>query len=133
MLLRKPLKEGFYVLEAIVANRAQFANRLLTNPISLDGKAAGGVEVHEQRIAAVINKISGGNRFDAEYIAQLRYNKSASDGFDGVCDLATHLFTSHKAIKTEPMNINFIFSGPDQHVAQWAYLYARLPYLLSYL
>jgi hypothetical protein len=63
MLLRKPLKEGFYVLEAIVANRAQFANRLLTNPISLDGKAAGGVEVHEQRIAAVINKISGGNRF----------------------------------------------------------------------
>lgn len=132
MLLRKPLQENLYVLEAIVANRAEFADRLTNSPISLDGKAAGGMEAHTQRIANVARIIAAGSRFDPAYLAQLRYDKKADDSFDGVCNKAMHLFTSHPAIKTEKMNINFIFSGPDQFWTQWSYLYARLPYLLTY-
>lgn len=44
-----------------------------------------------------------------------------------------HLFTEHKAIKTENMNINFIFSGAQQLPSQWKYFYTRLPYLLLYI
>ena len=44
-----------------------------------------------------------------------------------------HLFTSHEAIRTEPLNINFIFSGMDAKLTQWSYFYGRLPYLLAYM
>ena len=43
------------------------------------------------------------------------------------------LFTSHEAIRTEPLNINFIFSGMDAKLTQWSYFYGRLPYLLAYM
>ena len=52
--------------------------------------------------------------------------------FDGVCNKAIHLFTEHKSIKTEQMNINFIFSNWDSKLTQWSYIYSRLPYLLVY-
>lgn len=56
-----------------------------------------------------------------------------ADSFDGICNHAMHLFTEHKAIRTEHMNINFIFSGMEAKLTQWAYLYSRLPYLLLYV
>jgi hypothetical protein len=43
-----------------------------------------------------------------------------------------HLFTEHKDLRTEPLNINFVFSNFDAKLTQWAYLYTRLPYLLVY-
>ena len=80
----------------------------------------------------MIATLDQGDRFDAAYLAQLRYNKDAADGFDGVCNKATHLFTAHPAIRTEPLNINFVFSDWDAMLSQWTYLYTRLPYLLTY-
>jgi hypothetical protein len=65
-------------------------------------------------------------------LAQLRYDKSAEDGFDGICNKAIHLFTSHRAIATEKMNINFIFSDWGSKETQWAYIYSRLPHVLTY-
>lgn len=44
-----------------------------------------------------------------------------------------HLFTSHKAIQTEPLNINFIFTDWSAMLTQWSYIYSRLPYLLVYI
>ena len=43
-----------------------------------------------------------------------------------------HLFTSHESMKTANLNINFIFSDFEAKITQWAYIYSRLPYLLSY-
>lgn len=43
-----------------------------------------------------------------------------------------HLFTEHKDIRTELLNINFVFSTLDAKISQWSYLYSRLPYLLYY-
>ena len=44
-----------------------------------------------------------------------------------------HLFTGHKAIQTEPLNINFIFTDWPSMLTQWSYIYTRLPYLLVYI
>jgi nitroreductase len=44
-----------------------------------------------------------------------------------------HLFTGHKAIQTEPLNINFIFADLSAMLTQWSYIYTRLPYLLVYI
>jgi hypothetical protein len=40
--------------------------------------------------------------------------------------------TEHPAIRTESLNINFIFSDVDAKLSQWYYLYSRLPYVLFY-
>ncbi len=74
-----------------------------------------------------------GHRFDAKYLAQLRYDKGTRDGFDGICNTAMHLFTNHTAILTDPLNINFIFSNMESTLTQWSYMYSRLPYLLVYM
>lgn len=132
MLLRKPIQESLYLLETAVADRVAFATKLSADPLKLWSQGAGGCEAHTQNIALVLGTIKEEQRFDAGYLAQLRYDKAASDGFDGACNRAIHLFTGHKSIKTEAMNINFIFSNAAAKETQWAYLYSRLPYILAY-
>jgi hypothetical protein len=133
MLVRKPLQESLFLLESVIADPRDFAEKLIVDPVKLWSQGAGGVEVHTKRIKKVLDLLGEGNRFDAEYIAQLRYDKTAQDGFDGICNKAMHLFTNHPAIRTEPLNINFIFSTIDSMRTQWSYLYSRLPYLLFYM
>ncbi len=132
MLLRKPIQESIYVLEAVIADRSDFAKKLTESPTKLWSQGAGGREVHRSNIAKVLQAIGDDGRFSADYLAQLRYDKLAEDGFDGICNKAMHLFTNHKAIETEPMNINFIFSNWDSKESQWSFLYTRLPYVLAY-
>lgn len=130
-LIRKPLQESLFVLESIVLDEAGFAETLARNPLMLRPSTVGGVNGHACRIQKVLEITGTTNQFDAEYLAQLRYEK-VDDGFDGICNKAIHLFTEHKAIKTEMMNINFIFSDVDAKITQWSYLYGRLPYVLVY-
>lgn len=132
MLLRKPIQENLYLLEAVIADREDFAKKLTEDPIKLWSQGAGGREAHASNIAKVLGSVGDDGRFDANYLAQLRYDKAAEDGFDGLCNKAIHLFTSHKAIATEPMNINFIFSNWASKETQWSFLYTRLPYVLAY-
>jgi hypothetical protein len=133
MLLRKPLQESLFLLETILVDRRGFAEKMTAEPTKLYSQGAGGIDVHTQRIQQVLDLLGETDRYDAAYLAQLRYDKEAYDGFDGVCNKAMHLFTDHKAIRTEPLNINFIFSNSDTMLTQWSYLYSRLPYLLVYL
>lgn len=133
MLIRKPIQESLYVLEAMVLDEAQFTKDLSENPLKLRHKNGGDVAGQSKRISKVLDKLNLGNLLDAEYIAQLRFDKSSDDSFDGVCNHAMHLFTEHKAIKTSNLNINFIFAGASQKYTQWKFLYSRLPYLLYYI
>jgi hypothetical protein len=130
-LLRKPLQENLFILEAIVLDSAKFADTLAINPLELRAQRQGGLEVHAQRIQRVLDILGMQDLFSAKYLAQLRYAKG-DDGFDGICNKAVHLFTEHQAIRTENMNINFVFSGWEEKLSQWSYLYSRLPYVLAY-
>jgi hypothetical protein len=103
-----------------------------TEPQRLYSQGAGGLVAHQKRIAKVLAVLGADDEFDPAYLAQLRYDKSAEDGFDGICNQAIHLFTAHASIKTEPLNVNFIFSGWNEKLTQWSYLYSRLPYVLFY-
>ena len=133
MLLRKPLQEALYVLEAVIADRAGFAQKLTDDPIKLWSQGIGGHEAHTKNIQTVLDTVGETDRFSAAYLAQLRYDKGADDGFDAICNKAMHLFTGHKSIKTERLNINFIFSNWEGKLSQWSYIYSRLPYLLVYM
>lgn len=133
MLIRKPIQETLYLLESIIIDEFTFGKNMSENPLKLRPSNAGGIEGHERRINIVLNKLGLSNLFSAKYLANLRYNKKCEDNFDGICNHAMHLFTEHEAIKTDKLNINFIFSDWESKLTQWAYLYSRLPYLLLYL
>ncbi|MGZ8302930.1 MAG: hypothetical protein ACXW2U_10135 [Telluria sp.] len=133
MLIRKPIQESLFLLESIVLDEVAFGDNLAKSPLTLRPQTVGGVEgAHMKRIHQVLERIVQTATFDAEYLAQLRYAK-VEDGFDGICNKAMHLFTEHKAIQTEPLNVNFIFSDSDAKQSQWEYLYSRLPYILVYI
>ena len=133
MLLRKPLQESLYVLEAVIADRRKFAKKLRESPVKLWSQTAGGAEVHRNNIDDVLTTLRDKSGFNPAYLAQLRYDKSAEDGFDAICNKAMHLFTGHKAIETEPMNVNFVFSNWSSKQTQWSFLYSRLPYVMMYM
>lgn len=133
MLIRKPIQESLYVLESMIIDEEKFVNDLENDPMKLRPKNGGGVEGHSKRVSNVLEILEMDGVLDPVYIAQLRYDKKEYDSFDGVCNKAMHLFTEHNAIKTENMNINFIFSGAQQLPSQWKYFYTRLPYLLLYI
>lgn len=132
ILLRKPLQENLFLLESMVLDPMDFAEKLSVEPLKLRGEKTGGVEAHSKRIQKVLAIIGEEHRLSASYLAQLRYDKTAGDSFDGICNQAMHLFTEHRAIRTEPLNINFVFSDWKSKLAQWSYLYSRLPYLMFY-
>ncbi len=130
-LLRKPIQENLLLLEVMASDINDFSNKLTENPLALRAKNYGGIEGHTKRIQSVLKILGEEDRFDAAYLAQLRYQK-IEDGFDGICNQSMHLFTEHKKIKTENMNINQIFSGSESKLTQWYFLYSRLPYILFY-
>lgn len=131
-LIRKPLQDALFVFETMAVDLNDFVGRLRANPEALDSKKAGGTDAHAERIDRVLRLLGEGDRFDAGYLARLRYDKSSGDGFEHYVNKALHLFTGHPALRTEPLNINFVFSDWDANLTQWYYLYSRLPYLLFY-
>lgn len=131
-LLRKPLQENLFILESIALDLDGFAQKFVSDVLGLRSQKSGGVEVHARRIRKLLDILGAGGRFDADYIAQLRYDKDAEDGFDGACNQATHLITSKDQLRTDKMNLNFVFSGWDAKKTQWSFFYSRLPYLLAY-
>jgi len=131
-LLRKPLQEALFFFERMLIDLDEFVELITRSPEKLYSQSVGSLRSHAERINNVLELLQETNRFDADYIVQLRYDKQTSDGFDGICNKATSFSTGSASIRTEPMNIDFIFSGKEENLAQWNYLYTRLPYLLTY-
>lgn len=122
MLIRKPIQESLYLLESMIIDETEFGKSMSENPLKLRPSNAGGIEGHTKRINIVLDKLGLSNLFSASYLANLRYNKSSEDNFDGICNHAMHLFRQHDAIKTDKLNINFIFSDYNSKLTQWASL-----------
>lgn len=133
ILLRKPLQESTHLFETIIATSRDFVAQLKSDPTKLHSQKSGGTEAHSKRISQVLKVLPSFSRYNPFYLSQLRYDKNAEDSFDGVCNKAVHLFTTHQSIRTEPFNLNFIFSDMDARHSQWSFLYSRLPYILSYI
>ena len=130
LLLRKPIQEHLYLFEEMLLQKSDFIKILENDPLKLRPKNAGGVEGHQRKIAEILGNFSA--ILDPKYIASLRYDKTCEDSFAGCCNQAMHLFTEHKAIKTESLNVNFIFAGFEARETLYNFMYSRLPYLMYY-
>lgn len=133
MLIRKPIQENLYLFEEIILLKSDFINIFESNSLKLRHKNGGDVNGHISRIERVLSIINFDQVLDASYIATLRYDKNHEDSFDGICNQAMHLFTEHKAIKTENLNINLIFGTNESIETLYKFMYSRLPYLMYYI
>lgn len=131
-LLRKPIQDNLSLMEVIATDVMKFAEHLSTEPPKLSSKQPGNSDNHFKRIELALKRMDEQARFDAKYLAQIRYDKKYAGGLSGICDRALHLFTHHEVVRTEPMNINMVFIGDEERWSQWNLLYSCLPYILVY-
>ena len=134
-LLRKPLTDELLLLEQLLVNRDELIERLYHSgePKQYDPSArAVGAEGIKQIIEESVKLLGGHALFDFDLIYKLRYDKTASNGLNGIMNHAHHIVTTDPNYKTEKRNLNFIFSVEDDYKRYWEHYYYFVPYLLIY-
>jgi hypothetical protein len=130
-LLRKPLKDNLLLFEWIMTNRNEFMENFKkdSNCYAIDK-----IDSTKKKmfIECSVNQINYCEKFDADFIYNIRYSKKTNYSLERVWNIANHIVTTSKYYKTESLNLNFVFSGADSKENQWNYLYSVLPYLLFY-
>ena len=132
-LLRKPLKYSQAMATWLWADEDDFFARLDDSPAEGfdDGKI--GPENRKALLSVAISKFDGIAPFlDPDTLYTIIYEKSNEKGLAPYFDMAAHLVTSYKAIRTEPLNFNFIFKNPDDDDV-YENVYFPLAYVLMYL
>ena len=130
-LLRKPLKEHLLYLSWILADETDFIARFESKNYETLNKVTKErrIEIYQK----AIEKLAMPDAFDAGLIWDIIYSKNHSNGFDPVCQRATHLITSMgELLRTEDYSFNFIFedSSEDHY---YEFLYSKFPYLLIFI
>lgn len=132
-LLRKPLKDNLFYLEWLLADPEEFLQKFLKEgPASIALSMANTIskEKRLEVIKTAINKTHDSDWVSADFIYDLRYNKGAVYGFEGLWNQAAHLVTTVNHYATEQQNFNFVFSSKDDRLDQWDHIYSLLPLLL---
>jgi hypothetical protein len=132
-LLRKPFKENLFYFEWMLVDPVGFLEAfLLHGPQRLELHTAADETKKFAQIRSAIQRTANPSSFDAQFIYDLRYKKSAPHGFEKAWNQASHLVTTYRQFKTDPQNLNFVFLEKGRHEREWEFLYSRLPYLLNY-
>ena len=130
-LLRKPLKDNLLFFEWIMTNRNEFLENFQkdSNFYAIDK-----IDSTKKKmfIECSVNQVNYCGTFDADFIYNIRYSKRTVYSLERLWNIANHIVTTSEYYKTESLNLNFVFSGPDSEESQWNYLYLVLPYLLFY-
>lgn len=131
-LLRKPFKDNLLVFEWLLADPTDFIKKFYREDPSIYAPQKLSAERKLEIISSALQKTNSCKSFEAEFIYDLRYNRTANYGLAGAWDKATHLVTTFEQIKTTPQNFNFVFRSREAEHSQWKSLYTSIPYLLFY-
>ncbi|MCQ2002877.1 hypothetical protein [Rhizobium sp. NRK18] len=128
-LLRKPLRENLMFATWLKADQDDFYTRLKESPADLMENRhltpARKIKLLEEAI-----RTSKGTDFaSAERLYEIIFDKKSAYGFATLFDKANHLVTSHPAMRTEELNLNFIFKNPSDNDL-YETLYVDLAYVL---
>lgn len=130
-LLRKPLKENLLILTMMLVDEDGFFDGLETSPAASFGHPAIQDSHRKKYFDEAKKLIPFGDFIDPAYLHDLIYDVSLPTGFAPLFDKAMHLVTNRKQIKTEDLNLNFIFKDPQQNDV-YAWIYKSLSYVLMY-
>jgi hypothetical protein len=132
-LLRKPLKQSLMFATWMCADEQDFFTQLEQSPADYmeekDLPKGRRIELLDRAIA----RVEDPSFFDAKLIYTIVFDKDSETGLAPLFDKAAHLVTSRgRLMKTEELNLNFIFKNPhDDDVYQTVYV--GLAYVLIYL
>lgn len=130
--LRKPLQENLLLLTWIYGDDADFFDRFLNDPPSDFKQMESDIKLRREIFDKAL-KSGLSSHFEYEFVEKMIYDKSFANGLAGPMTKAIHLFTNHKAIRTEDMNFNFIFKDPrDVDVFDQGYYGIASVYLHAY-
>lgn len=131
-LFRKPLKYSLMFVTWIFADEEDFFQRMRTEPAdSFDDRKLTS-ERRRELLQRAIAGLDYNTFLDADLIYGMAFDRNNARGLAQYFDKAAHLVTSHPAMRTENLNLNFIFKNPkDTDVYEG--VYALLAYLLIYL
>lgn len=129
-LLRKPLKENLLYLEWLLADPQDMLSAFEDEKPKSKSINKLSETRKKEIIDTAMNRTNFGSWIDADFIYDLRYNKTFSSGFEDLFQKANHLVTTFNSLETEPANFNFVFSNEEAHVSQWQGLYSYLPPIL---
>jgi hypothetical protein len=131
-LLRKPLKYSLFLASALWADDEDFYVRLAEPADGFDDSRI----QPEERLAVLrtaiqrLGAVAAG--LDAQTIFANVFDRNNPKGLAPYFDMASHPVTAYKSIRTEPLNLNFIFKNPlDDDV--YEHIYFPLAYVLLYL
>jgi hypothetical protein len=131
-LLRKPFMDELLILEQLLVDPHDFIQRFFHSGNPEDYDPSDKNIDKKTIIKNAIGKLNANIVYTEDLIYDLRYNKSAPNGLNGMANHALHIVTRDKNYKTERQNLNFVFSGKDDFVEYWDHYYYFVPYLLIY-
>lgn len=129
-LFRKPLRQNLLFLTWLFADEEDFFARMHTDPASLDRNVP--PETKRLLLAKAISRFSFETFFGADVIYGMAFDKRNPRSLAHYFDKAAHLVTYEASIRTEDLNLNFIFKNPSD-TDVYDDVYYLLAYLLMYL
>lgn len=130
-LLRKPFTDELLILEQLLVDRKGFINKFFHSGVPEEydpsNRNINKLDIISKAIKALNNPL-----FKADFINEVRYDKSCNYGINGRSNHALHIVTRDKNYKTENQNFNFIFSTENDLEIYYRHYYTIIPNLLIY-
>lgn len=132
-MLRKPLKYGLLFATWLWADQDDFYAKMAASPADhMDDRKITKERRMELLRASITALGEDGSFCDAGVLYGVVFDRNNNRGLAQFFDKAAHLVTSHPAMRTEQLNLNFIFKSPkDTDVYEGVYYW--LAYLMMYL
>lgn len=111
-LLRKPFKENLLHMAWMLGDAADYFERFEEAPAILMESRKTDRALRTAIMAKALDHCILSETFDAGLIERIIYDKDDPRSLALLFDKATHLVTSARALRTEPMNLNFVFKDP---------------------
>lgn len=134
-LSRKPFTDELHLLEQLLVDRKSFINKFFHIGDSKNYDPSYNYEKKEiirETIKKSIEELKMNYFHSKDFIYKLRYDKSFTQGINGISNKALHIVTKDKNYKTTEQNLNFIFSKQEDIFDQLKNYYSTIPHLLFY-
>jgi len=130
-LLRKPLKENLLYLTMMLVDDQKFFENLKELPGEKFNHP--GLTEQERRdyFERAVAEMDFADFIDPKRLHDVIFDMKLEDGLAPLFDKATHLSTSRSQIRTEDLNLNFIFKNPMSNDV-FENVYPKLAYVLLY-
>lgn len=130
-LLRKPFKENLLYLTMMFVDDQEFFENLKDIPGEKFNHPGLQEQARRKYFREAIAELKFADFVEADLLHDIIFDIKMDDGLAPLFDKATHLSTSRSQIRTEDLNLNFIFKNPMTNDV-FENVYSKLAYILLF-